>query len=156
MNIHELQTVEAGRGYLQYSQTLPPASRAFTLHKKWSFPLRISLVNVTKSAVSWSHSLKKSLMENFIFWEVLNISLAINARGSLLEIRLWPNSIQSVSQKFKYLLQEVLSFCIVTFPMILKWIMLCRLQYEGKFRRGKVTKFWLGDENFLRQKFFFD
>ena len=24
-----------------------------TLHKKWSFPLRISSVNVTKSAVSW-------------------------------------------------------------------------------------------------------
>ena len=24
-----------------------------SLHKKWSFPLRISLVNVTKSAVSW-------------------------------------------------------------------------------------------------------
>ena len=34
------------------------------LHKKWSFPLRISSVNVTKSA------LKKSLMENFIFCAV--------------------------------------------------------------------------------------
>ena len=34
-----------------------------TLHKKWSFSLRISSVNVTTSAVS----LKKSLMENFIF-----------------------------------------------------------------------------------------
>ena len=37
------------------------------LHKKWSFPLWISSVNVTKSA----HSLKKSLMENFIFCSVL-------------------------------------------------------------------------------------
>ena len=34
-----------------------------TLLKKWSFPLKISLVNVTNSA----HSLKKSLLENFIF-----------------------------------------------------------------------------------------
>ena len=40
------------------------------LHKKWSFPLKISSVNVTKSASFlriWSHLLKKSLMENFIF-----------------------------------------------------------------------------------------
>ena len=38
--------------------------------KNESFSLRISLVNVTKSAVSchiWSHILKKSLMENFTF-----------------------------------------------------------------------------------------
>ena len=28
----------------------------FTLHKKWSFPLRISPVNVTKSSVSWKCS----------------------------------------------------------------------------------------------------
>ena len=28
----------------------------FSLHKKWSFPLRISSVNVTKSAVSWTKS----------------------------------------------------------------------------------------------------
>ena len=33
-----------------------------TLHKKWSFTLRISSVNVTKS-----HLLNKYLMENFIF-----------------------------------------------------------------------------------------
>ena len=35
----------------------------FTQHKKWSFPLRISSVNLQ----IWSHLLKKSLMENFIF-----------------------------------------------------------------------------------------
>ena len=34
--------------------------------KKWSFPLKISSVNVTK----WSHLLKKPLMENFIFCAV--------------------------------------------------------------------------------------
>ena len=36
-----------------------------TLHKKWSFPLKISSVNVTKPPI-WSHLLKKSLMKNFI------------------------------------------------------------------------------------------
>ena len=45
------------------------------MHAKWSFPLRISSVNATKTAVScfqiWSHLLKKFLMENFIFWVVL-------------------------------------------------------------------------------------
>ena len=35
-----------------------------SLHKKWSFPLRISLKNVTKSS-------GKSVMENFIFCAVL-------------------------------------------------------------------------------------
>ena len=41
------------------------------LQKKWSFPIRISSVNVTKSAVRiWSHLLKKSLMKNFIFCAV--------------------------------------------------------------------------------------
>ena len=39
------------------------------LLKKWRFSLRISSVNVTKSSFLriWSHSLKKSLMQNFIF-----------------------------------------------------------------------------------------
>ena len=48
------------------------------LHKKGSFPLKISSVNMTKSAGNcgftikdffskWDHLLKKSLMENFIF-----------------------------------------------------------------------------------------
>ena len=36
------------------------------LHKKWRFPLRISSVNVIKSA-DLVNLLKKSLMENFIF-----------------------------------------------------------------------------------------
>ena len=42
------------------------------LHKKWSFLLSISSVNVTKSAVLriWSHLLKKSLVEIFIFCAV--------------------------------------------------------------------------------------
>ena len=38
-----------------------------TLHKKWSFPLRISSVNVAKFFLwIWSHLLKICLMENFI------------------------------------------------------------------------------------------
>ena len=46
---------------------------AYSLHKKWSFPLRISSVNVTKSVVFGGfgeHIPKKSLMENFIFSSV--------------------------------------------------------------------------------------
>ena len=41
--------------------------------KKWSFPLGISSVNASKSAVFlriWSHLLRKSLIENFIFCAV--------------------------------------------------------------------------------------
>ena len=56
----------------QYEHSLALWKGSSSLHKKWSFPLRISSVNVTKSAVSeeiyWkSHLLKKSWMENFIF-----------------------------------------------------------------------------------------
>ena len=41
-----------------------------TLLKKWSFPLRIFSVNVTKSPFLNPHLLKKSLMENFVFCAV--------------------------------------------------------------------------------------
>ena len=52
----------------------------FSLHKKWSFPFRISSVNVIFSKFLqklriWSHLLKKSLMENFIFCVVFLVSL---------------------------------------------------------------------------------
>ena len=42
----------------------------FSLHKKGSFALRISSVNVTRSAGTADVLLKKSLMENFIFCAV--------------------------------------------------------------------------------------
>ena len=54
-----------------FDPDLPPVY--LSLHKKWSFPLRISSVNVTKSAGFlriWSHLLKKSLIENNIFCAV--------------------------------------------------------------------------------------
>ena len=35
-----------------YTLTIVYVSRHVTLHKKWSFPLKISSVNVTKSAIS--------------------------------------------------------------------------------------------------------
>ena len=43
-----------------------------TLHKKWSFPLRISSKcdQICRKLRIWSHLLKKSLMENFIFCAV--------------------------------------------------------------------------------------
>ena len=40
------------------------STKRITLHKKWSFPLRI-----------WSHLLKKSLLENFIFCAVFSMVL---------------------------------------------------------------------------------
>ena len=46
-----------------------------TLHKNWSFPLKISSVNVTKSTGVhriWLHLLKKSFMENITFYSVLD------------------------------------------------------------------------------------
>ena len=51
-----------------------------SLHKKWSFPLRISSVSVTKSAVFmwiWSHLLKKSFIENFIFCTVCKLIILL-------------------------------------------------------------------------------
>ena len=42
----------------------------YTLHKKWSFSLRISSLNVR----IWSHLLKKSLMENFIYCAVITVT----------------------------------------------------------------------------------
>ena len=69
-----------------YVQLITLFTSKFTaLHKKWSFPFRISSVNVTKSAVSlriWSHLLKKSIMENFIICAVL-----LTEDGGLLQ---WP------------------------------------------------------------------
>ena len=51
-----------------------------TLHKKWSFPLRISSVNVTKSLISsgFGHIYwKKSLMGDFTFCEVKLAEIAV-------------------------------------------------------------------------------
>ena len=54
------------------TQKTPAMSNHQSQHKKWNFPLSISSVNVTKSAgnLIWSHLLKKSLRENFIFCAV--------------------------------------------------------------------------------------
>ena len=43
-----------------------------SLHKKWSFPLRMSSVNhqIRRFLRIWSHLLNKPLMENFIFCAV--------------------------------------------------------------------------------------
>ena len=53
-----------------YCDTFQYATTNATPNKKWSFPLKISSANVTKSAVScglriWSHLLKKSWMASF-------------------------------------------------------------------------------------------
>ena len=53
-------------------------SHKLAMHKKWSFPLRISSVNVNKFSGNcgiWSDLLKKWLMENSIFCAVLSLSI---------------------------------------------------------------------------------
>ena len=52
--------------------TFTRRKQLFSLHKKWSFPLGISSVNVTKSALLriWSQLMEKFNMENFIFCAV--------------------------------------------------------------------------------------
>ena len=54
---------------MQFSEIMFKLKLVFTAQKKWSFPLRISSVNVIKFTVT--HLLKKSLMENFIFCAVI-------------------------------------------------------------------------------------
>ena len=56
--------------FLKYKCCIWNYNRASnSLRKKWSFPLRISSVNMIKSAILriCSHLLKKPVMENFIF-----------------------------------------------------------------------------------------
>ena len=48
------------------------------MHKKWTLQLKISSVNVTRSIVGtnlriWSHLMKKSSVENFIFCAVIKV-----------------------------------------------------------------------------------
>ena len=77
-----------------------------SLHKKWSFPLRISTVNVTKSAVLlriWSHLLKKSLM--ILTWKNLSLTEKKSLKYKLaasdvfhIFTNQWKNSFKSKSQ----------------------------------------------------------
>ena len=71
------------------------------LHKKWSFPLRISSVDVTKSAGNW-RNLLKFLMENFIFCAVKAI---LTDSGEINSINLWFNYFWNWSQKYKVVLR---------------------------------------------------
>ena len=43
--------------------------KAVTLHKKWSFPLRISSVNVIKSVVFTNKPTEPNFSGQFLFWE---------------------------------------------------------------------------------------
>ena len=49
---------------MSWLHSVSKTSFVLPVHKKWSFPLRIYLVNVTKSARIWPHFLNKSLMKN--------------------------------------------------------------------------------------------
>ena len=56
-----VRTVSRIYVFFKTKQTSPHST------KKWSFPLRVSSVNVTKSAGNWRNLLTKFLMESFIF-----------------------------------------------------------------------------------------
>ena len=57
-----------------------------SLHKKWSFPLRISSVNVTKSAVSF-HFSKKKTKTSFISIHIIHQVYKFNTQISLTHSR---------------------------------------------------------------------
>ena len=54
-------------------------NQKYSLHKKWSFPLRISSVNfeICRKLWIWSHLLRKSLMEDFIFRAMIIFHIAV-------------------------------------------------------------------------------
>ena len=106
-----------------------------SLHKKWSFPFSISLVNVNKSAVSWngklhffvqckfslywntllirsflricSHLLKKSLMENFIFCAVTLLSIYNFCKW----FQVYFFIVLALLSEVQYLLKDLTFFC---------------------------------------------
>ena len=69
-----------------------------SLHKKWSFPLRISSVNVTKRI--WSHLLNKYLMKNVIFCAVYTFQRSSATRPCTLLFFVWKWIASTLS--FKY------------------------------------------------------
>ena len=85
-----------------------------TLHKKWSFPLRISTVNVTNPqfpADIWSHLLKKFLKENLIFCAVsvhamttlhCNFVFTLYWHRSIFSLQRWTNDSKKWSDIFFY------------------------------------------------------
>ena len=88
-------------------------SALFALYKKSSFSLRISSVDVTKSAETgnpeiriWSHLLKKFVMENFIFCAVLPSIFNLRKYG-LLHYLICKISAKAQWQKYmNYVTQE--------------------------------------------------
>ena len=82
-----------------------------TLHKKWSFPLRISSVNVTKSAGNWGFGhiyWRNPLIENFIFCAVKNIIFKILPCCNKIYL-LWDVSILKCLSSLKKILKKALS-----------------------------------------------
>ena len=95
----------------------PHGLEKFLLHKKWSFPLKISSVNVTNSAENcgfWSHLLKKPLMENSIFlWS--GLSFSINNRLNFVDWFKFLRSLDSLAEMVKMVLSIWVKNLIITF-----------------------------------------
>ena len=66
---------------------------SFAIHKKWSFPLRISSVNVTAGNCGFGDIYWRILMENFIFWAVLGIDPLMH------NIRKWADTLWNYCNK---------------------------------------------------------
>ena len=92
----------------------PPPPKIYTA-QKWSFPLSISLTNVTKSAGNWiwSHLLTKSLMENFISCAVIpTISHhQPGKKSATLHYHPWPHKFSHLDIPCKIILTVSWSFC---------------------------------------------
>ena len=97
-----------------------------SLHKKWSFPLRISSADVTKSARNW-RNLLKFLMENFIFCAVKAI---LTDSGEINSINLWFNYFWNWSQKYKVVLR-IYSFESVSTEAVTGYVLLKKIFLKG-------------------------
>ena len=129
-------------------------------HKKRSFPLRISPVNVTRKMRIWSHLLMESLMENLFFvkWYVF-ILIANSSRTPkrlLLDV-LWTSCVRSISyikvqkqlfEEFAIRKRHTMKFVTSRLRIIQNadtsitpaW---CRIIYPGSIYPGTpVRRFW--------------
>ena len=102
-NIKIYKFISLGWRYSTSFSTRLTVDKFFSnLHKKWSFPIRISLINVTKFSGNcrFGHiHFRKSLMENFIFlvqWYFLVRKLCKNRLNAVTQrasvIVCWPLS----------------------------------------------------------------
>ena len=117
-----------------------------TLHKKWSFPLRISSVNVIKSAGNGrnlkSHLLKKSLMENVIFcavWQSFSVILLTSHSQTVTGLLFFGKCISLAKVYSAYSFDERLIFFCLTVADI-SYLKFDFSQYQRNTERNYVLQ----------------